>query len=376
MTSYAPGYIEKYKAANGGRLPPDPMLSGTPTPGSIAFGKQITQGINNSKTIPSNSFSQSEVERILGLKPGQATGGYAQRLIDTDPAAKAKYNAALKAGKAPSAGVMPLTIEPLHQFEKTALTALGSNNPGAIRAAGIDPMAKDYLSRFGKYADEAAGMTRAGTEGFNQEEFDQYFNPYTEDVTNRSVSRLSEEAQNMRANLLRQTASNRGNASFGDLYGAQRMGDIDKGFIDKSGDIIASGNQAGFNTALEALFRRRSNQLQGGGQMAGIGSGFTSAAGTAQNVSNAGYEQGMAGLTGQLGSGQYIRNFNQGAADLTFQNMSEPTRFSNALTTSAVAGAPQVQGNGVNYTTPYYDRFGDVAQGIGGAATAASQIKF
>jgi hypothetical protein len=285
---------------------------------------------------------------------------------------------------------MPLTIEPLHQFERSALTALGANNPAALRAAGVDPRATAFLDRaggmldrFGDYSSEAAGMNRAGTQGFNQAEFDQYYNPHTEMVRDRTLTRLSDEAEKMRANLLRMTASNRGNASFGDLYGAQRMGDIDKEYLQKSGDIIATGNQAGFDTALEALFKQRSNQLQGGQNMAGIGGQYINAAGTAgnmatgaQNIAGAGYEQGVSGINNQLTAGNYIRGFNQNSANQAFTNLVEPTRFSNAVTTAAVSGTPGVQGSGASYTVPYYDRFSNVAQGVGGALSAASQIKF
>lgn len=328
-------------------------------------------------------FSQSQVEQILGLQPGQATGGYAQNLINTNPQAAAAYNAAVaqatsanNAARTDPTGIVPATVEPLHQYEREALTALGSNNIGALRAAGIDPRATQFLDRFGQYSDEAAGMVRAGTKGFDQEEFDQYFNPYQEEVTERSIDRLSLQAQEMRANLLRQTASNRGNATFGDLYGAQRMGDIDRELIQTSGDVRARSNESGFNTALESLFRQRANQIQGGNALGGMGGQFVNAAGQSQNVSNNGYQQALLGLTGQLGAGTTIRDYNQDLANLAFSNMTEPTRFNNELSTSAVQKTPGIQGGGISYTTEPYNRFSNIASGAGGAITELSKIRF
>jgi hypothetical protein len=220
-------------------------------------------------------------------------------------------------------------------------------------------------------------MVRGGTQGFDQTEFDSYANPYTKDVTNRSIDRLSEQAQNMRANLLRTTASNRGNASFGDLYGAQRMGDIDKELLNKSGDIIAQGNQQGFSTALEALQNRRTRQLQGGQILAGTGGNFITAANSAQGISNAGFEQGVNTANANLGAGQYIRDYNQGVSDLAFQNYAQPQMDENALTNASVEGYGGVRGAQQGYEVqPTYNRFGNAVSGVGSILTAANQIKF
>ncbi len=273
--------------------------------------------------------------------------------------------------------VMPVTIEPLHQYERAGLTGLGTNTPASIRASGIDPRTEQLLDRFSQMSDEAAGMIRAGTGGFDQAEFDQYRNPYTEQVTNRSVDRLTSQAKEMRANLLRTMASNRGNATFGDLYGAQRMGDIDKELLQKSGDIIAQGNEGAFSNALAALQNRRARQLQGGQILSGTGGQFINAAGTAQNIAGAGFEQGMQGLQGQLGAGQYIRNYNQGVSDLAFQNYMQPQMDENAVLDSAVSGYNTVRGAQNAYTQPVqYDRFGNIAMGVGGILNAASKLKF
>jgi hypothetical protein len=48
------------------------------------------------------SLTQAEVEKALGLQAGQATGGFAQNIINTNPQAKAAYDAALAAKNAPA----------------------------------------------------------------------------------------------------------------------------------------------------------------------------------------------------------------------------------------------------------------------------------
>jgi hypothetical protein len=371
------------------------MLNMGNNPNAKAIGQQILGTLNGTggNTQPpqgggggnGNLFTPTRVTDILddyGYQ-GNATGGTAQSFIDSNPQAKAAYMAAVQQAKAGNnaaltdqTGVVPATAEPLHRFEKEALTSLGSGNPAVLRQAGIDPRTTQFLDRFGGFSDEAAGMIRSGTQGFDQGEFDQYSNPYNEQVTERSVDRLNEQAQEMRANLLRSQSSNRGNASFGDLYGAQRMGDIDREQIQTTGDITAQGNQAGFNTALEALFKQRGNQLQGGNIMGGMGGQFVNAAGQAQSIANSGFNQATSAIQNQGLAGTAIRGYNQNLADQTFANMSEPTRFSNAQTATALEATPGVIGRGANYTTPPVDRFGQIATGVAGAAEELGKIRF
>ncbi len=54
-----------------------------------------------------NALTQAEVERALGLKAGQATGGFAQNIISRDPAAQAKIEAAIAAKNALAPAAQP-----------------------------------------------------------------------------------------------------------------------------------------------------------------------------------------------------------------------------------------------------------------------------
>lgn len=319
-----------------------------------------------------NLFTQQQVENIFrpfGFS-GQATGGAAERFRQANPEANAAYMAAVRAvtgqtpQSQPTGGIVPANIEPRHRFEKEALTALGSGNLDVIRAS--NPRAEEYLDRFGEMGKSAADLIKRSAGGYDQGTIDKYFNPYIEQVTNRSIDRLSDKAKEMRATLLRNLASQRGNATFGDLYGAQRMGDIDKELLMSSGDIIAQGNQAGFNTALEALFKERANQAQAGNLMGDLASRYATGAGAAQNISTSQLTQGLTALKEQLGAGSNIRGYNQALADAAMKNQLEPVQRGNLATATALESMPNIQGGMDTYSQPVIDRFGTTALGLSG----------
>lgn len=268
-------------------------------------------------------------------------------------------------------GIVPMTVEPRHQFEKEALTALGSGTIGRS-----DPRVTAMFDRFSNLSGLSEEMLRKGASGFNEEEFDQYRNKYTSDVTDATVSRLNDQAMEMRAKLLRQQASNRGNATFGDLYGAQQLGDIDQELLRSSRDVIARGNEAGFNTALEALFRQRGNELSAGGAIGNLGGQQISAATSLEGILGSELERGLTQIGAQYGAGANIRGFNQDLADLAFQNYMEPVLRGNTNTTNAVSALPAVQGKVAQYTAPSFNRFGNIAQGVAGIAESAKGIRF
>lgn len=72
------------------------------------------------------ALTQAEVERALGLKAGQATGGFAQSIINTDPQAKAKIEAAIAAKNAATAQPAP-SAQPTQAgyWNEDVATALG-----------------------------------------------------------------------------------------------------------------------------------------------------------------------------------------------------------------------------------------------------------
>lgn len=298
----------------------------------------------------------------------------------TDPIARQKMQQAQQTfNSAPAStaagGVVPITIEPRHDFEKQALRRFGSGDIGQISQS--NPRADRLMDKFESVTDDSIALTKQGGSGFNQSEFDEVFNPYTEQVTQRSVDQLTDRAKDMRANLLRQMSSNRGNASFGDLYGAQRLGDIDEELISTAGDVLLQGNNAGFSTALESLFRTRSNQLQAGQQLAGTGANFANGANAAQSQQANQVQVGQSLLNNQLSAGTNIRGFNQNMSDAAFANRTLPTTQQNAATEAALNRFNTVSSNlGAQYNTPNINRFGEILQGAGGIADQLSQVRF
>ncbi len=271
------------------------------------------------------------------------------------------------AGAPQAGGIVPLTVEPRHQFEKDALTSLGQGT-----FTNQDPRINELFDNFSGYSSQGADLLKQGASGFNQAEFDQYYNPYQEDVTDRSISRLNEQAEEMRANLQRQQASGRGNATFGDLYGAHQAGDIERELIKTSGDVIAQGNASGFNTALEALFNQRGLQQNSGQALANIGGQQVQGATALSGVLGQQLEQGLTATGAQLGAGTNIRDFNQNLADTSFQNYTQPILQGNLATDAALSNFSNVQGGTATFNSSDINRFGELAQGVGGIAGSLS----
>jgi hypothetical protein len=321
-----------------------------------------------------NLFSQSEVESILGLQPGQATGGYAQNLIASNPALNQKYMNAVnqrvaqnQAGMTDRSGVAPVTIEPLHQFAREGWTKLG---------AGVqpqrDPLADEMLRRSGALSEEAADYYRTGAAPVTGQEISDMMSPYDQAVTERSVTNLSEQAQRMREEMMRRMGSDRPNANFVDLYGAQRMGDIDEQMIKTSGDIRTTGAQQSWQDALKRAYANRGLQTTGGSGLGGLAASSAQAGGVAQNAAGAGFQNAMASVIGQIGAGESIRGFNQQATDLATQNFFAPQQFENALTQSATGYNP----NAASFKATPVNQAADILQGLGGLAQKAGKVEW
>jgi hypothetical protein len=235
-----------------------------------------------------------------------------------------------------------MTVEPLHDWEKTGLTKLASGgsspgmeealkllqqmnqNPQAFAKRNTNPMATGYLK-------QAGAATTAGMAPVTQAEIDQFMNPYTEDVINASVNRLSEAGQKARA-AINASQGVRGARSFGDTAHGVRLGEIDKELLSKEGDITASYKYQGVMDALKQINEQRNRSMSGGGQ-------FGNLAGTAQNITSNAADIGFKGaggmfdmgqgITGQntenarntVDAGNYVRTYNQGVNDLIGNDM-------------------------------------------------------
>jgi hypothetical protein len=247
-------------------------------------------------------------------------------------------------------GSMPIGIEPIHQYERGALTSLGENPFGAGTAL-MNPQFMQMMDSVNAYAGKADSAVQQGMRGFDAAEMQQYMNPYTDQVINRSTARLSEEGERMKQAMI-DSLSKRGSATMGDTFGAQQMGDISKELVSKSGDIISGLSYQGWTDALAQQMAQRERALQGGQIYAGMMNPFTNAAGTAQNATLDAQRLGLQTLGAQAGAGQRIQDFNQGVADITMADYMGGRNFSNTLTDRATTLFPGIQSAGtapVNY---------------------------
>lgn len=228
-------------------------------------------------------------------------------------------------------GVVPMTVEPLHQWEQAGLTQMAQPpaygqgsmtmanqmlqqmmaNPQATAAQYTNPMATSYMSRAGDVTNMAINpITMSEVEGAR--------NPYSQALK----SRLTQEGERARAAILANQGM-RGARSFGDTSQGVRQGMLDQEMLSKSSDID-------YNTYRDAqamLENLRNRQLSGGaqfGNLAGQAQGITNSAfgnaftgasalfGAGQNLT----ELGRQTAQDKLGAGQYIREYNQGVNDM------------------------------------------------------------
>lgn len=286
----------------------------------------LEQGIVEGRISPDQATS---LMRQAGFT-GQFGGGRAEAFFDANADANALGLDMLNFGDAGTydnagytpyeddllqgAEVMPLGVEPLHEYERAALQQVGEN-PFGLSQQGTSPLAELFLERSQPYMDEAADFYRVSGRGLTGDKIDAAMNPYQQQVVDRSVLRLNEEAEKIRAELLRRQGG-RGSASFGDLRFSQQMGDIDQELLNKTGDMVSGLNYEGYNSTVNRLLNERGLQSRAGQGISGLGSSLGSLAGTAQNISTSGQNAALQALAAQQNAGQNIRGFNQGLADI------------------------------------------------------------
>lgn len=261
-----------------------------------------------------------------------------------------QYNSMINGGA--NTGVVPITAEPFNDYQRSALSSLGSpvggqqgfyqqsndlfkqagNAYGAInanpqQAAGnyTNPIATQALGNMGN-------LIQQGTQGLNQGAIDQYMNPYQDQVINASISRLNDAGERARAKLLAGQGQ-RGARSFGDTGYGVALGDLAKDMVSQERDLTSNLLYNGFNNAVNQFNTQQNRTLQGAqqyGQQAGtaqdifsnaIGNAGTTAnnlgsmAGTLRNVT-------LNNLQNQLYAGDRVQEYNQGIANQVGGNIS------------------------------------------------------
>lgn len=236
-------------------------------------------------------------------------------------------------------GVVPLHIEPLNQAERAALTGFSFPKPlggggmvdaqAMLRGALGDPQgfAQGYISpQAQQFLGQAGSAIQSGLGRFAQGETDPYMNTFRGQVTDAALNRLSEQGERARAALLAQEGQ-RGGRSFGGTATGVRLGELDRELLSKAADIEGQYGFQSFQDAMRNLAADKNRAIQGGQALGQLG-------GLAQNVFQGGLRTGLEGvgslfdmgniqtdvgrrsLYDQLRAGQYIRDYNQGVANV------------------------------------------------------------
>lgn len=275
----------------------------------------------------------------ITVQPGE---GRMTQYLQSNPQVDMMLSGMLN-GASPT-GSMPIGIEPIHTYERTALQTLGKD-PYSAGTALMNPRFNQMMESGNQYAGKADSAIQQGMRGFDAAEMQQYMNPYTEQVINRSTSRLSEEGERMKQAMI-DSMSKRGGATMGDLYGAQQMGDISKELVSKTGDITSSLNYQGWTDALAQQEAQRNRALSGGQTYAGMAGTAYGGANTAQNATFGAQELGLKTLGAQQAAGQRIQGFNQGVADIAMGDYMGGQNFRNTLVNTALQQFPGIAGTG------------------------------
>lgn len=272
-------------------------------------------------------------------------------------------------------GVVPMTVEPLHQWEKSGLAALaglGNNgaqltgtaiqklqelltNPQTAATTYIDPNAT-------KYTGQAAEAMQAGRAPVTLDEVLGIANPFAEALK----TRLNESGAAARAAITANQGM-RGGRSFGDISTGMRLGSLDKEMLSKSGDIDFQT----FEQALAQINAARGRDIT-------VGSGLGSLAGLTQDIFTSGlsgagtaasklYGTGREGIQDQITAGTAIRDYNQGINDQIGNNIIASQNDEAQKIQDALRLIEQMTGN-VQYQTPQNSltKAGGIASVAGG----------
>lgn len=227
------------------------------------------------KVNNSNPAAHAAALKAAGFTGTAGTGG--GDYLRANPAAQAKYTAALAAGDAAASsgtGVVPLSTVPMNTYQTTALDTLanpgnsaggsigGANrmlqemtaDPAAFAAKYLNPQATEYMGKAGEY-------TQQGAAPITLDEVNAVATPFSSALK----ARLTESGAKARAALLANQGT-RGARSFGDTVQGTREGMLDQELLSKGNDI----DYQGFEDAKKMLSDMRARSLQAGGQFGNL----------------------------------------------------------------------------------------------------------
>lgn len=318
---------------------------------------------------------------------GAFGGGAAEQWLKSNGKWDA-FNGILNQNAQFSGGVVPLTAEPLHQWEKSGLSTIAGQqinpamtdaltqlrnmqgNPQGFAANYTNPQATQFLTNAG----EAAA---AGSAPITGQQIQDFANPYVSAVKNR----LTEAGERARA-ALTATEGMRGARSFGDTATGVRQGMLDQELLSKGADI----DYQGYQDAITGLQNERNRSLQGASAFGNLATG-------AQNITSGAINTGLGGITklydagagitdaqsgiaqNQINAGQYIRNYNQNINDQIGNNMLAEQGYPASQINNILGWLQNYQsGNSFAPTANSLQTAGGIAQGIGSTVNGIGNI--
>ena len=259
----------------------------------------------------------------LSKTGGLAQGGVVDAAVAANPALRSAYTQAINAANAPQApatynnGVVPLSVVPQNIWEQTALqrASQGVNLSDVAR----DPYAEKFLNQSGDLLSQSAQMAQQAAAPIQQSDISKFYDPYQQEVIDASMTGLSRQAEEMRAQLMK-NAQQRGAAGFGSTMTTNPLNALQGRVLETGASLGAGLRSQGYNNALDAAFRERGLGSTAAGQVGNIGANFGNLATAGQNIgiSSAGLEQ--QNISNQLTAGQTLRDFQQGQANVAFQD--------------------------------------------------------
>lgn len=252
-----------------------------------------------------NVFTQQQVEDLL--RPygftGPAVNGAAAQFLQNNPTANTAFTAAAQQYSAaqPSAGVVPLTVEPLNSTQKTGLLGLStpvSQQPGNDAMQSVlqrlqamqgnpttSPIATSSLQDAQKY-------TAAGAAPISQSEVQGLSNPFASGLNDQ----ITQAGKVARAAILANQGM-RGADSFGSTAQGNEMGLLDQGITNATN----TNNYNTFQSALDAVQKMRGNNLTAGNVA-------NNTASTAQGVTSNGNALTLENLQALFNTGGALNN--------------------------------------------------------------------
>lgn len=291
-------------------------------------------------------------------------------------------------------GTVPLTVEPLHYLERGGLNTLANlgppqgyfknsnamfqragditqqiaNDPSAAANRYIDPRASGAVDNMG-------GAIGSGLQTLSPSRIASYMNPYTQDVTDRTLAGIDQDQARQEASITA-GAGMRGARSFGNSSQALRLAENDRNFGNLRADTRSKLNYQGFTDATGQFNKEQDRYLQGAGlygDQANTAQGlFNSGIGTAGDVAGGLAEMGSLyrnltkdNIAIPMGVGTTIREFNQGVANQVGGQIDSRVN----MTPNRLTGLAQYLGNFQPSQYQYTSQPGTM-QKLGGALTA------